>query len=133
MRQSATVANGFIILGSLLIALGVAGFVLSRVASPTALIPAFLGLPIAASGLVARRAKRPLGWHVLATLLTLFGVAGSLRGLAQLPALLGGAALERPLAVAVQSAMALICIAFLIPLIARLSTLRFPDGRFDGR
>ena len=33
MRQSATVANGFIILGSLLIALGVAGFVLSGVAS----------------------------------------------------------------------------------------------------
>ena len=44
MNRSSSVGPGFVILGGLLVALGIAAFALSGAASPTALIPAFVGL-----------------------------------------------------------------------------------------
>jgi hypothetical protein len=104
--------NVTIALGSLLILIGAGFYFGTGATSVTALIPAFLGIPIGLAGLAARReAWRKHAMHA-AVLVALLGFAGSARGLLQLPALLGGAELARPAAVAAQSITALLCLVF---------------------
>ncbi len=99
-------------LGVLLVLLGVGAYFGSGAASVTALIPAFFGAPLAALGMIALRpAARKHAMHVAAAL-ALLGFLGAGRGLAKLPALISGGSVERPAAVAVQSAMALLCLLF---------------------
>jgi hypothetical protein len=99
-------------LGSLLFLIGIGFYFGTGATSVTALIPAFLGVPIEIAGFAARRE----GWrkHAMhaAVLLALLGFLGSARGLLQLPALLTGAELARPAAVAAQSITAVLCLAF---------------------
>jgi hypothetical protein len=89
--------------GGTLTILGVGGYLASRGASPTALIPAALGAPIMGWGvashvpLVRRMARPALGSLAIVTM------AGTARGLKQLPALFRGEA-ERPMAVVSQCA-----------------------------
>ena len=84
-------------------------------ASITALIPAFFGIPVLALGLAA--AKWPgKGKHLIhaALLLALLGLAGAGSGLTKLPGLFTNPdEVERPVAVVVQSAMALACVVYL--------------------
>lgn len=100
-------------LGSLLLLIGVGFYFGTGATSVTALIPAFLGIPIEIAGFAARRE----GWrkHAMhaAVLLALLGFLGSARGLLQLPALLTGAELARPAAVAAQSLTAVLCLVFI--------------------
>jgi len=99
-------------LGSLLFLIGVGFYFGTGASSVTALIPAFLGIPIEIAGLAAlREGWRKHAMHV-AVLLALFGFLGSARGLLQLPALLTGAELARPAAVAAQSITAVLCLLF---------------------
>ncbi len=99
-------------LGSLLFLIGVGFYFGTGATSVTALIPAFLGIPIEIAGLAARRESwRKHAMHV-AVLLALLGFLGSARGLLQLPALLTGAELARPAAVAAQSITAVLCLVF---------------------
>lgn len=99
-------------LGSLLTLIGVGFYFGTGATSVTALIPAFLGVPMAIVGVLARRENlRKHAMHA-AVLLALVGFLGSARGLLQLPALLTGAELARPAAVAAQSVTALLCIVF---------------------
>ncbi|MFG0305688.1 MAG: hypothetical protein ACF8Q5_05685 [Phycisphaerales bacterium JB040] len=107
-----------IALAVLLILLGAGAYAYALTtdnASPTALIPAFVGLPILALGLAAAKwpDKRKHLIHA-ALLLALIGLAGSARGVPSLPKLFTSPDdVERPVAVIVQSAMALACLLYL--------------------
>ena len=99
-----------VVFGALLCLVGL-GFY-ARTGAVTALIPAFIGLPMVVAGLLARReALRRHAMHAAALLGTL-GLLGSLRGAVQLPALLSGEAVARPAAVAAQSITAALCLVF---------------------
>jgi hypothetical protein len=65
-----------VVLGTLMIILGVVAYFASGMASATALIPAFFGLPIAALGLLAARARR--GALIAVTVLAVLGALGPL-------------------------------------------------------
>src|SRR5688500_10069111 len=89
--------------GAALVALGIVGYVGSGAESPTALIPAVLGVGLVGLGYAAQREdRRAMAMHV-AVLVALIGFLGSAMGLASLPDLLGGEDVDRPWAVAVQS------------------------------
>jgi hypothetical protein len=99
-----------LVVGSLLILIGVGFYIGTGATSVTALIPAFLGIPMAVAGLLAQReGLRKHAMHA-AVLIALLGVLGSARGLFSLPALLAGAEVGRPAAVVAQSLTALLCI-----------------------
>lgn len=98
-----------LILGSTLLALGVGAYLLTGQESVTALIPAFFGAVFLALSLAATGSRlRPM-MHAAAGLAVL-GLAGSARGIPGLLQLAGGAEVERPAAVVVQSIMALLCL-----------------------
>jgi hypothetical protein len=102
------------VVGLLLMVVGVAGYFASGVASPTALIPAAFGLVIWGVGYLAKRdIRRQAAMHV-AMVVALVGIAGSIRGLASLPALLTGGEVARPLAVVSQSVMAVVLVVYLV-------------------
>ena len=101
-------ANTTIGFGAALIALGLAGYFGTGADSPTALIPAlFGGLLVVLGGMARDPGKRKLAMHIAAAV-ALLGILGSIRGLAQLPALLSGQAVARPVAVVAQSFMAVL-------------------------
>lgn len=103
-----------IVLGLLLIALGLTTRVLSSHPGITLYIPVFVGIAFALLGLAARReGVRRHAMHG-AALLALLAIGGAGRGLLQLPALLSGGEVQRPLAVVAQSITAGLCLVFLI-------------------
>lgn len=98
--------------GGVLVLLGlVAYFGLGR-ESVTALIPTFFGVPVLILGLLA--ARQDLRRHVMhgAAALGVVAVLGTASGLVKGVRALGGAELARPEAVAVQSVMAVLSVAF---------------------
>jgi hypothetical protein len=102
------------LVGVILMVLGVGGYVMSGMASPTALIPAFFGLVISGLGYYGRHEQtRKTAMH-LAMGVALVGILGSARGLMGLPAVLSGGAVERPVAVISQSVMAVVLIWYLV-------------------
>ena len=98
----------------LLLAVGLGGFVASGAHAPTALIPAVLGVLIGVCAAVARNPKARMHAMHAAVLLALLGVLGSLRGVLQLPALLSGQTVARPLAVVAQSVTVVLCLGYLV-------------------
>lgn len=101
-----------VVFGVLLSLVGVGFYAGTGAASVTALIPAFIGLPLVVAGFLARReGLRRHAMHAAALLGTL-GVLGSLRGAVQLPALVGGGEVARPAAVSAQSITAALCLVF---------------------
>ncbi len=101
-------------LGFVLIAIGLGSYFGTGRASVTALIPALFGLPLLILGLVALSERRRKTAIHIAVGIGLLGFAGTVRGLMKLPVLLTGGELERPTAVAVQSAMAIVCLVFVL-------------------
>ena len=101
-------------IGCVLIALGVGSYFGTGRASVTALIPAFVGLPLALLGVAALNDR--LRKHAMhgAAVIGLLGFVGASRGFAKLPALLTGGEVERPVAAYVQIAMALVCLVFVV-------------------
>lgn len=101
-------------LGVVLIALGIGAYFATGRESWTALIPAVFGLPMAGLGVLALQdGMRKMAMHI-AVVLGVLGFCGTVTGLIKLPALLGGDELERPVAVGVQSAMAVLCFIFVV-------------------
>ncbi len=101
-------------IGCVLIALGVGGYFGTGRESMTALIPAFVGLPLALLGVVALNdGRRKHAMHAAAAL-GLLGFLGASRGFAKLPALLTGGEVEKPVAAYMQIAMSLVCLVFLV-------------------
>lgn len=100
--------------GILLIMLGMLGYVTSDAASWTALIPAFVGIPMFLFGHFAE--KEDLRRHMMhaAAGLSLLGFLGTVGGIPKTIALLTGGTVDRPQAAVVQAAMAIICLAFLV-------------------
>lgn len=102
------------LVGVILMVLGVGGYLMSGMASPTALIPAFFGMVISGLGYYGRHEHtRKTAMH-LAMGVALVGILGSARGLMGLPALLTGGEVARPIAVISQSVMALLLIWYLV-------------------
>ncbi len=111
-------------LGAFLSLLGFIGYAASGAESITALIPSFFGIPILVLGLLGRKERlRKHMMHVVAAL-AVIGFAGSARGLASLVDMLGGQEAARPLAVIMQSIMALLTLGFVI-----LAIKSFVDAR----
>lgn len=102
-------------IGILLIVLGVASYILTGAASPTALIPAIFGLVFIGLGILGAR-NESMRKHVMhaALLLAILGIGGSFGGLINVLSVLGGGELERPAAAYGQAIMALICIYFVV-------------------
>lgn len=101
--------------GLALVALGAGGYVATGAASVTALIPAFVGAPIAVVGWASGRAEGPRRrrWILAAGALALLGFGGAARGIPPAVRILGGEEAERPAAALLQVGMALLCLALL--------------------
>ncbi len=99
--------------GVLLTLIGVVGYVMSGMASWTALIPAFLGVPMALLGAMAL--KESLLKHAMhgAAMVGLLGLLGTASGAFKFVKMLGGAEVARPDAVKVQALVAVICAVFI--------------------
>jgi len=100
--------------GILLVILGTLGYVMSNAASVTALIPAFVGIPMFLFGYFGE--KENLRRHMMhaAAGLSLLGFLGTVGGIPKTISLMAGSEVERPQAVVVQAVMAIICLGFLI-------------------
>lgn len=110
--------------GAALVVLGIGAYVGSGADSVTALIPAFFGIVLAGLGWAGRgEDRRALAMHIAAGV-ALLGFLGGAMGLASLPALLSGDELDRPWAVATQSAMAIILAVYLALSIRSFVTAR---------
>lgn len=121
-------ANTTILFGVLLILLGAGGYVGSGMTSPTALIPAVFGLLLIVAGAITRNeARRKHAMHG-AAMVGLLGFLGSASGLLQLPALMSGGEVARPMAVWSKSAMAALCLVFV-----GLCVKSFIDARRSGK
>jgi hypothetical protein len=104
--------------GGLLIVLGLVAYFGMQEAgsrSVTALIPAFIGLPLLALGLVAesKPGSRKHTMHAAAAM-GLLGFLGSAPGLIKAVQWMGGTVPGRPAAVRVQAIMAVVCLVFLV-------------------
>ena len=105
-------ASTTIVFGVILILLGLGGYFGSGMASITALIPTLFGVLLAALGAIAKNPeRRKLAMHVAVTV-GLIGFLGSVPGLLKAGALISGGPLERPMAVAAQSVMAILMAIF---------------------
>ena len=98
-----------ILVGSLLTVLGVLLYFSTGKASPTALIPSFLGIPILVCGVLAKdEKKRKTVAHIALTIALLGALAGFGRGL---PKLFGG---DAGVAILGMLAMSVICTVYVI-------------------
>ena len=99
-------------LGVILIALGLGGYLGPGRASPTALIPAFFGLPLLILGWVALKERmRKHAMHI-AVVIALLGVVGSLFRIVK--KLIVGEELEVSTAVTMQLVVAALCAVFVV-------------------
>ncbi len=97
--------------GSILIVIGVVGYIATGQASITALIPAFLGFVAEIFGVIARNERFLKHAMHGAAMVGLLGTLGTLRALPQLPSLFDGSA-ERPAAILAQNLTLLLSVIF---------------------
>ena len=111
-------------LGIVLILLGLISYFGISSESVTALIPAFIGVPILLLGFLALNEKYKKHAMHIAAVLMLIGFGGTVSGLIKFFRMIGGEVFERPSAITVQAIMAVLCLAFLI-----LAIKSFLDAR----
>jgi hypothetical protein len=99
--------------GVLLVVLGFGGWEATGRVSPTALIPAVLGLLLVVCGLLAQRESRRRHAMHAAAVVGLLGFLGPLRVLPRMPAALSGAPMEHRAAVLDQILLLVLCGVFL--------------------
>lgn len=108
----------------ILIILGLVSYFGISSESITALIPAFLGIPVLVLGIIALNEKYlKHSMHIVAVLM-LLGFGGTVGGLLKFFRMLGGESFERPSAITIQAIMALLCLVFLV-----LAVKSFIDAR----
>lgn len=101
------------LVGLALMAVGIVGYVLTDMVSPTALIPAAFGIVISMLGYYGRHeATRRTAMH-LAMGIAMVGMLGSITGLLAIPALVSGREVATPAAAISRSVMALILLVYL--------------------
>lgn len=100
--------------GIIFIILGLVSYFGISSESTTALIPAFLGIPVLVLGFLGLNEKYLK--HVMhgAAVFMLIGFGGTVNGLIKFFRMLGGEVFERPSAITVQAIMAVLCLVFLI-------------------
>lgn len=103
-----------IIFGIILITIGLFGYFGISSESITALIPAFLGLPVTLLGVIGLNENRLKVTMHIASVLMLLGFLGTVSGLFKFFSMIGGADEARPSAVIIQAIMAILCLVFLI-------------------
>lgn len=102
------------LLGAVLIVTGAIAYIVTGAESVTALLPAFLGLPILVLGLLAGAPSRRRPMVIIAVVLAVLGAAGTAMNVAELPALLAGDDVERPAAVVTSTITAVLCLVYAI-------------------
>lgn len=100
--------------GVIFIILGLVAYFGISSESITALIPAFLGLPMLILGWVAQNEKYLKHAMHGAAVLALLGFGGTVGGLIKFFRMIGGEQFERGSAITVQAIMALLCLIFLV-------------------
>lgn len=100
--------------GVIFIILGLVAYFGVSSESITALIPAFLGLPMLVFGYVAQNEKYLKHAMHGAAVLALLGFGGTVGGLIKFFRMIGGEQFERGSAITVQAIMALLCLIFLV-------------------
>jgi hypothetical protein len=101
-------------LGIILFVLGLLGFFMTGMQSPTALIPAFFGIVFLILGIIARKeSARKMSMHI-AMIIALLGLIGTFSGLINFFVLITGGEIARPAAVISQAIMAFLLIYYLI-------------------
>ncbi len=100
--------------GIILIILGLISYFGISSESITALIPAFLGIPVLILGFLALNEKYLKHSMHGAAVLMILGFGGTVRGLIKFFRMLGGEIFERPSAITIQAIMAVICLIFLV-------------------
>jgi len=100
--------------GVIFIILGLVAYFGISSESITALIPAFLGLPMLILGWVAQNEKYLKHAMHGAAVLALIGFGGTVGGLIKFFRMIGGEQFERGSAITVQAIMALLCLIFLV-------------------
>jgi uncharacterized membrane protein len=103
-----------IVFGIILIILGIVSYFGISSESITALIPAFLGIPVLILGFLALNEKYLKHAMHAAAVLMLLGFAGTVSGLIKFIMMIGGEVFERPSAIIIQAIMAVICLIFLV-------------------
>lgn len=100
--------------GVIFIILGLVAYFGISSESITALIPAFLGLPMLILGYIAQNEKYLKHAMHGAAVLALLGFGGTVGGLIKFFRMIGGEQFERGSAITVQAIMALLCLIFLV-------------------
>ena len=100
--------------GIILIILGLVSYFGISSESITALIPAFLGIPVFVLGLIALNEKYLKHTMHGAAVLMLLGFGGTVGGLIKFFRMMSGEVFERSSAITIQAIMALICLTYLI-------------------
>ena len=108
----------------ILIILGLVSYFVISSESITALIPAFLGIPVLILGIIALNEKSLKHSLHAVSVLMLLGFGGTVGGLFKFFRMLGGESFERPSAITIQAIMALLCLVFLV-----LAVKSFIDAR----
>lgn len=100
-----------VVFGILLVLVGIAGFVLTGSAHPTALIPAAFGLLLALFGTLANteNAKKRMLWMHIAVTIGLLGFLFTTPGLIGVLRMAQGIAVKRPAAAQEQTVMWVLC------------------------
>jgi hypothetical protein len=102
-----------VVFGGALIVVGLAGYFLTGRQSVTALIPAFIGLPILALGGASIQTTKGTLFCLIAAILAVIGFGGCVPGLIKLVTLLSGGEVTRPAAVYAQSITAFLSLIYL--------------------
>lgn len=106
-----------VVLGAVLVVVGISAYVGSDFASITALIPAIFGGLVIVFGLVGLQTNRVSPAVYAVGIISLLGLLGSLRGLADVFALVTGDEVDSTLAATTQGAMILVCLVLLIAVV----------------
>ena len=101
-----------IIFGIILIIIGLVSYFGISNESITALIPAFLGIPVLVLGFLALNEKYLKHAMHAAAVLMLLGFGGTVGGLIKFFRMIGGEVFERPSAITIQAIMAVLCLDF---------------------
>jgi hypothetical protein len=100
-------------LGSALVVLGIGAYVLTSAASVTALIPAFVGIPLIACAALARSATRRRPALIGALVIALLGALGSSMNAMRIGEAIAGTA-QRPSAVWVSTIMFVLLVGYVV-------------------